>query len=254
MTFNFTNKNVMITGGSRGIGRATALLFAEAGANVHIIYQNNHEAAKATLNSLKTGNHHSYALDITDAAALENFFETFQQEHGGVDILVNNAGIFESHPITQTAYSTWQDVWNRTLQANLVAPANLCYFASKQMIKKKAGKIVNISSRGAFRGEPDCPAYGASKAGLNAMSQSLAIALAPFNISVHIIAPGFVETEMAEESLQGESGDMIKKQSPFNRVAQPEEVAQLVAVYASEALTFTSAGIVDINGASYLRS
>lgn len=254
MTFNFANKNVIITGGSRGIGRATAVLFAEAGANVHLIYRNNHVAAKATLEALKTGKHRCYPLDITDAATLEHFFETYQQEHGSVDILVNNAGIFESHPITTSDYAHWQNTWNRTLQANLVAPANLCYFASKQMISKKAGKIINISSRGAFRGEPDCPAYGASKAGLNAMSQSLAIALAPYNISVHVIAPGFVETEMAAEILNGQEGELIKKQSPFNRVAKPEEVAQLVAVYASEALTFTSAGIVDINGASYLRS
>ena len=130
----------------------------------------------------------------------------------------------------------------------------MCYFASRLMIKKGGGKIVNISSRGAFRGEPNHPAYGASKAGLNAMSQSLAIALAPHNISVHIIAPGFVETDMATEALEGPAGDAIKKQSPFGRVAKPEEVARLVAVYASEGFEFTSAGIIDINGASYLRS
>jgi 3-oxoacyl-[acyl-carrier protein] reductase len=130
----------------------------------------------------------------------------------------------------------------------------MCYFASRLMVKQNGGKIINISSRGAFRGEPDHPAYGASKAGLNAMSQSLAIALAPNNISVHIIAPGFVETEMAGGLLNSTEGEAIKNQSPFGRVAKPEEVARLVAVYASDGLEFTSAGIVDLNGASYLRS
>jgi len=153
----------------------------------------------------------------------------------------------------ETGFENWQQSWRQTIDANLVGPANMCFFAARLMAKHHAGKIINISSRGAFRGEPDCPAYGASKAGLNAMGQSLAIALAPHNISVHIIAPGFVETEMAAAVLNGPEGEAIKKQSPFGRVARPEEVARLVAVYASEGLEFTSAGIVDINGASYLR-
>jgi NAD(P)-dependent dehydrogenase (short-subunit alcohol dehydrogenase family) len=122
------------------------------------------------------------------------------------------------------------------------------------MIKQQYGKIINISSRGAFRGEPDHPAYGASKAGLNAMSQSLAVALAPHNISVGIIAPGFVETDMTVDYLASTQGEAIKKQSPFNRVATPEEVARLVAVFANDGFEFTSGGIIDINGASYLRS
>jgi NAD(P)-dependent dehydrogenase (short-subunit alcohol dehydrogenase family) len=122
------------------------------------------------------------------------------------------------------------------------------------MIKQKQGKIVNISSRGAFRGEPDHPAYAASKAGLNAMSQSLAVALGKFNITVGVVAPGFVETDMAAPYLQSEAGEMVKKQSPLNRVATPEEVARLVAVFASEGLEFMTGGIVDLNGASYLRT
>ena len=122
------------------------------------------------------------------------------------------------------------------------------------MITNGGGKIVNISSRGAFRGEPDHPAYGASKAGLNAMSQSLAIALAPYNVTVGVIAPGFVETDMVTAFLESSEGDAIKKQSPFNRVATAAEVARTVAVFAAEGFEFMSGGIIDINGASYLRS
>jgi 3-oxoacyl-[acyl-carrier protein] reductase len=254
MTFDFTAKNVLITGGSRGIGSVTAKLFATSGANVIITYKSDKAAAEKTLAELGPGNHSIYQLDVANPEAIRNFFISFSEKYNRLDVLVNNAAIFTEHKILEADYESWQQSWNETLQANLIGPANLCYFASRLMMKHKAGKIINISSRGAFRGEPDHPAYGASKAGLNAMSQSLAIALAPHNISVHIIAPGYVETEMAAGVLNSPEGEGIKNQSPFKRVAKPEEVARLVAVYASEGLEFTSAGIIDINGASYLRS
>ena len=116
---------------------------------------------------------------------------------------------------------------------NLVGVANLSYLVGQQMIGQGYGRIVNVSSRGAFRGEPTAPAYGASKAGLNAMSQSLAKYLAPYNIFVGVVAPGFVETEMAAEHLAGETGDGIRGQSPLNRVATPDEVAYPVLFLAA---------------------
>jgi NAD(P)-dependent dehydrogenase (short-subunit alcohol dehydrogenase family) len=254
MTFDFTNKTVLITGGSRGIGSVTAKLFAASGANVIITYQANKEAAEQVLAELGPGNHRIYQLDLADPASIQRLFEWFQEQYDRLDILVNNAAVHLTHKLLEADFEQWQQRWEDTLKANLMGPANMCYFASKLMVKQQAGKIINISSRGAFRGEPDNPAYGASKAGINSMSQSLALVLAPHNISVHIIAPGFVSTEMAAEKLSGASGEAIKRQSPFERVAKPEEVARLVAVYASEGLEFTTAGIVDINGASYLRS
>jgi 3-oxoacyl-[acyl-carrier protein] reductase len=254
MTFNFKDKNVLITGGSRGIGSTTAKLFAAWGATVIITYHSNRAAAEETLTELGSGNHSIHQLDVSDPVSIQNFFTSYSGRYSRLDILVNNAAVYQEHKILETTYENWQESWNQTLKANLTGSANMCWFASRIMVKQQSGKIINISSRGAFRGEPDHPAYGASKAGLNAMSQSLAIALAPHNISVHVIAPGFVETEMATQALTGAQGDAIKKQSPFGRVARPEEVARLIAVYASEGFEFTSAGIVDINGASYLRS
>ena len=254
MTFNFKDKTVLITGGSRGIGSITAKLFAASGADVVITYKSDRVAAEQTLTSLGPGRHSIYQLDIADAAAIEHFFKLFSDRYKRLDILVNNAAVHLEHKILETDFENWQQCWEKTLAANLTGPANMCYFASKIMVKQNAGKIINISSRGAFRGEPGNPAYGASKAGINSMSQSLALVLAPHNISVHIIAPGFVETEMAAGILNGPEGELIKNQSPFRRVAKPEEVARLVAVYASEGMEFTSAGIIDINGASYLRS
>jgi 3-oxoacyl-[acyl-carrier protein] reductase len=254
MNFDFSNKNVLITGGSRGIGRVTAKLFADAGANVIFTYKANSEAAEQTRQELGEGNHQSYQLDLADPAAIKVFFDWYAERYERLDILVNNAAVHLPHKILETDFEHWQESWQQTLHANLMGPANMCFFASKLMVKQNAGKIINISSRGAFRGEPENPAYGASKAGINSMSQSLALVLAPHNISVHIIAPGYVATEMVADKLAGESGQAIKNQSPFKRVAKPEEVALLVAVYASEGMEFTSAGIVDINGASYLRS
>ncbi|GAB3906679.1 SDR family NAD(P)-dependent oxidoreductase [Mucilaginibacter boryungensis] len=254
MTFDFTNKNVLITGGTRGIGLAASKLFAASGGNVIMTYRSDRTSAESALKELGNGNHSIFQLDVSNAAAIKHFFSAYTAKYNKLDILVNNAGVYLEHKILETDYEAWQHNWEQTIAANLTGPANMCYFAARLMREAGTGKIINISSRGAFRGEPEHPAYGASKAGLNAMSQSLAIALAPHNISVHIIAPGFVETEMAAEILNGPIGQSIKSQSGFNRVAKPEEVARLIAVYASEGLEFTSGGIVDINGASYLRS
>jgi NAD(P)-dependent dehydrogenase (short-subunit alcohol dehydrogenase family) len=114
--------------------------------------------------------------------------------------------------------------------------------------------VVNVSSRGAFRGEPECPAYGASKAGLNAFGQSMAQALGARGISVSTVAPGFVETDMARRVLEGPGGDDVRSQSPLGRVARPEEVAAAVVWLASPAARFSTGTIMDVNGASYLRS
>src|SRR6201996_1159378 len=254
MTFDFSNKNVLITGGSRGIGNVTAKLFANAGANVIITYNSHREEAEHTIAQFGLGNHSAHQLDVSDPEAVKSLFEHLGKRYETLDVLVNNAAVHLETRVLENDFEHWENSWEKTLKANLQGPANMCYFAAQMMKKQNYGKIINISSRGAFRGEPENPAYGASKAGINSMSQSLALALAPHNISVHIIAPGYVETEMALQVLNGPKGEGIKQQSPFKRVAKPEEVARLVAVYASEGMEFTTAGIIDINGASYLRS
>ncbi len=255
MLTDFTNKNVLITGGSRGIGRACAKLFSYLNANVIITYKSKVAEAEKTLALLNNKQDHSlYQLDISKPGDIQQLFKQIIEKYERLDVLVNNAGVFIEHKIDEVSFEEWQQAWNQTITANLTGVSNLCYFAAVQMIKQDHGKIVNISSRGAFRGEPDHPAYAASKAGLNAMSQSLAVALGKHNITVGVVAPGFVETDMAAPYLDSDAGEMIKKQSPLNRVATPEEVARLVAVFASEGLEFMTGGIVDLNGASYLRS
>src|SRR6185369_17005850 len=173
-------------------------------------------------------------------------------EMGGLDVLVNNAGIYEDHPPAQTGFDDWLMSWRRTLDTNLIGAANAAYCAARHMMQHGGGRIVNVTSRGAFRGEPDAPAYGASKAGMNAMSQSLAKALGPHGIYVTAVAPGWVETDMATDYLVGEGGEAIKNQSPLGRVAKPEEVAYTILFLASEGAEFLTGSIVDVNGASYL--
>jgi 3-oxoacyl-[acyl-carrier protein] reductase len=173
---------------------------------------------------------------------------------GGLDVLVNNAGVFTPHPITDVSYEQWQAAWQDTLGVNLIGAANATWCAVRHMIGNGGGRIVNVSSRGAFRGEPGQPAYGASKAGLNAFGQSLALALAPQGIAVATVAPGFVDTDMAAGHLDGARGDEIRAQSPFDRVATAEEIAAAVLYLASPEAEWASGAILDLNGASYLRS
>jgi len=250
----FDNKRVLITGASRGIGRAVARQFAAAGAQVAVHCRANQEAARDTLANLEGAGHMLCSGDIADATTAQRIVTEVITNLGGLDILVNNAGIFEAHPIDEVSFAKWQAAWQRTLAVNLAGPANLCWCAVEHMREHGGGRIVNVSSRGAFRGEPRCPAYGASKAGLNALTQSLAQRVAGLGIFVGAVAPGFVETDMAKAVLQGPDGDAIRHQSPLGRVAQPEEVAHAVLFLASPGAEFSTGAIIDVNGASYLRS
>lgn len=250
----FSNKNILITGGSRGIGKAIAQLFAEQGGRVCINFAKNTRAATATINSLQGEGHFAVKADLSNPEAVQQLMETVIEEFETLDILVNNAGIYLSHPIAESNFAEWQQAWDATISLNLTSAANTCYFAARQMIKQGSGHIINITSRGAFRGEPKHTAYGASKAGLNALSQSLARELGEYGIAVTAVAPGFVETDMARAILDGPEGHQIRQQSPLGRVATPEEVANAVVFLAKDASKFLTGGIIDVNGASYLRS
>jgi NAD(P)-dependent dehydrogenase (short-subunit alcohol dehydrogenase family) len=248
------NKVVLITGASRGIGRATSVVFAQNGAQVAVHYHRNTNAANETIGSLPGGPHELFCCDVSDPGAVRSLIEEVIEKFSRLDVLVNNAGVFHRHAIGEVSYQRWRQDWDRTLSTNLLGPANLMYWAARQMSEQGGGHIVNVSSRGAFRGEPDAPAYGASKAGLNALSQSLAQVLAPRNIFVTTVAPGFVETDMVAETLAGSQGDSVRNQSPLGRVARPEEVARVIHFLASGEADYLTGAIVDINGASYLRS
>ncbi len=254
MKFDFTGKVALVTGGSRGIGRDISEMLADAGAKVVVNYRSNEAAAQKTLADLAGEGHIAIQADMASPADLEAMMTQIIETFGRIDILINNAGIFEYHPVLETSFEGWQSAWHNILAVNLLGPANLIWLAAPHMAKQGGGRVVNVSSRGAFRGEPNAPAYGASKAGMNAMGQSLAQKLAPHNIFVHTVAPGFVETDMAAPVLEGPLGDGIRNQSPLGRVAKPDEVARTVIFLAAEGTEFLTGCIVDVNGASYLRT
>jgi len=250
----FKDKIVLISGGTRGIGNATALEFANAGAHVAMIFKSNSTSAEEALNKLPGHNHSIFKTDISDPISIEKTVAKIIEKYSRIDILVNNAAYHTKHPIDTTDYITWQKVFKDTIDVNVMGTANLTYCVSQSMIANKLGKIIFVSSRGAFRGEPNMPAYGASKAAINALSQSLAIKLAPYNIHIGTVAPGFVETDLVKDVLEGPQGQLIKSQSPMNRVARPDEVAHAILFFADEKSVWSTGAILDINGASYLRT
>ena len=245
---------VLVTGASRGIGRAIAQRFAEQDAKVVVHYASNDSAAKATLADLAGQGHRAVAADLSDPDAVESLAQQVIAAYGQIDVLVNNAAVYEAHPVLSTSYAEWRDSWRRTIDTNLIGPANLIHEVVPRMVANGGGRIVNVSSRGAFRGEPGHTAYGASKAGLNSLGQSLAQELAPHGIYVTTVAPGFVETDMAATLLDGPAGESIRAQSPMGRVATPDEIARVVVFLASPGSEATTGAIVDVNGASYLRT
>ena len=247
-------------------------------------------AAEAVRDSLPGQGHAIVRADLTDPEAVRAMVDDAAGQLGGLDVLVNNAGVYGGLPVLGTSYEEWQAAWQATLGVNLTGAANVTWCAVRHMVadgagladgagqaesagraesagqadgagradgagagRARGGRIVNVGSRGAYRGEPAHPAYGASKAGLHAFGQSLAVALAPYGITVASVAPGYVATDMTAEELATQAGDVIRAQSPFNRVATPREVAAAVVYLASPESAWSSGAVLDLNGASYLR-
>lgn len=224
------SRGVLVTGGSRGIGAAIVQAFRDLGDEVVALSSSD--------------------VDLADPEAIERVVDSAADTLGGIDVLVNNAGLVELGSV-ELPYAQWQALWRRTFAVNVFGAADMSYCVARHMIARGTrGRIVNVGSRGAFRGEPAMPAYGASKAALHSMGQSLAVALAPHGIAVASVAPGFVGTDRVADLVT----DEVLAQSPFGRVAEPEEVAAAVVYLASPAAEWASGAVLDLNGASYLRT
>jgi NAD(P)-dependent dehydrogenase (short-subunit alcohol dehydrogenase family) len=241
---------VLVTGASGGIGRAIALSLAERGARVAVHYNSDRAAAEETRRALTGAGHVLFGADLSDAAAIEPLWRDVMRALGKVDALVNNAGIYEEHPPATADYAAWSEIVQRTLATNFLGPAQLSFFAARTMAQQGSGRIVNISSRGAFRGEPTAPAYAASKAAINAFGQSFAKAFASKGVQVFTVAPGWVNTERVAAHVQD---PVILADQPLGRVATPEEVARVVTFCVLEAPASLTGAVLDVNGASYLR-
>ncbi|HLY51732.1 MAG TPA: SDR family oxidoreductase [Steroidobacteraceae bacterium] len=239
----------LLTGASGGIGAAIARSLAARGMTLLLHYQSGRAAAEATLRSLAGAGHALVQGDLADPASVERLWQAAAARLP-IDALVNNAGIFPEHPPLATDYAAWLTAWQRTLATNLTGAAHLSYFAARAMAQRAAGRIVSVSSRAAFRGEPTAPAYAASKAGLNAFTQSMAKALAGQGVYLYVVAPGWVSTERVARKVREPA---VIADQPLGRVATPEEVAQAVTFCVLDAPPSMTGAILDVNGASYLR-
>jgi 3-oxoacyl-[acyl-carrier protein] reductase len=244
---------ILVTGASRGIGAAAARAFAAAGDRVAVHYGTRRDKAEEVVASLDGDGHLVVGGELSDPDAVRAFVDAAAEGLGGLDVLVNNAGIYVAHPIAETSYEDFQQAWQRTLAVNLVGAANVTWCAVQHMLVRGRGRVVNVGSRGAFRGDPDHTAYAASKAGLTAFGQTLTRELGPRGITVMTVAPGFVVTDMAAPYLAGSAGDEIAAQSPLGRVATAEEVAAAIVFLASPEAEMATGTVLDVNGGSYLR-
>lgn len=242
--------HVLVTGASGGIGAAICQVLAARGATVTLHFRTDRSAAESTRRALAGDGHRLIQAELGDPTAVATLWQEANAPQR-VDAVINNAGIFPNHPPLTTDYADWTAAWQRTLATNLSGPANLCFLAARAMAEHGGGRIVNVSSRGAFRGEPTAPAYAASKAGLNALSQSLAKALAAHGVYVFVVAPGWVATSRVAAAVNDKS---VLADQPLGRVAMPAEVAQVVSYCALDAPPSMTGAILDVNGASYLRT
>nr|MEE4266568.1 SDR family oxidoreductase [Candidatus Krumholzibacteria bacterium] len=250
---NLQNKAVLVTGANRGIGAAIARLVAAQGARVAVHYGSDAAAAEKVLSQLDGTGHVMLAADLGQASEALALPGRVVEALGRLDAVVNNAGIFALHDIATLDNGAWTEAWRRTLAVNLDGPAHVIKAAVPFLEKAGGGHIVNITSRGAYRGEPEAPAYGAAKAGLNSLTQSLARALAPKNIHLVGVAPGWVLTDMTREHLAGPQGQEIRAQSPYQRTAEAQEIAEVVLLALSGKSNALSGSIIDVNCASYFR-
>jgi 3-oxoacyl-[acyl-carrier protein] reductase len=246
------SRAVLVTGASRGIGAAVAHAFAAGGDRVALHFGRSREKAEAVAAALPGDGHVVVGAELADAEQVRGMVERAAGELGAIDVLVNNAGVFDpAHAIDEVSYEDWQRAWADTLAINLTGAANAAFCALPHM--GRGGRMVFVASRGAFRGEPDHPAYGASKAGMISLAQSLARRLGPRGIAVSTVAPGFVETDMAADALTGEAGERRRAESPLGRVSKPEEIAAAVRYLASPEAEMATGTVIDVNGASFLR-
>ncbi|MGW1619054.1 SDR family NAD(P)-dependent oxidoreductase [Streptomyces sp. NPDC002172] len=247
----------LVTGGSRGIGAAIATELAAAGHRVAVHCRAESAAAKAVLDALPGTGHALVTGDVGAPGAAREIIESAVGQLGTVDVLVNNAGVYAEQPVATTSYEDWRADWRRLLDVNLLGPADLVWHHVDHLRHRLQGpqgaRIVNVGSRGAYRGEPDAPAYGATKAALHALTQSLAQSLGPLGIAVTAVAPGFVRTDLTEATLVGPVEDDVRRQSPLGRIAVPSDVAAAVAWLSSAGAEWCSGTVLDVNGASHLR-
>lgn len=252
MQVDLTRKVVLVTGASRGIGKAIAEVLGEAGASVAVHCNSNLGPAEQLAGRIGHGSK-AFQADLGDTKACEELLNAVLSHYGHLDILINNAGIAISSDVEINGEQWLQD-WDRTMAVNLTAPALLCRLAIPHFIGRKEGIIINISSRAAFRGDTaDYLAYAASKGGLVALTKSIARAYGKQGITAFGVAPGFTRTEMAQDFIDAYGEDYATKDIALSELTEPIDIANTVCFLASGLAKHATGATIDINAGSYVR-
>ena len=250
---DLSGKTILVTGGSRGIGAAIVRAVGGSGAAVVLHYGHNEDAARAVQDDLPVGRCHLVQADLAEPDSAARIWAAATAAAGPVDALVNNAGIFEAAPLDMDI-AAWRSMWRRVLQVNLISPAELCRHAINDFRGRGGGRIVNISSRAAFRGEvPEQMPYGASKGGLVALTKTIARGYGKDGVLAFGIAPGFVATDMVSENVDAAKIAGVIAEIPLGEMADADEIGALTAFLCSDRARHLTGATLDVNGASYVR-
>ncbi len=236
----------LVTGGSRGIGRGIVKAFAAEGAKVAFVYRGSQAAADSLVQEVTQtgGTILAMQADVTDAAAAQKCVDTLLEKWGRLDILVNNAGVIKDDLFIKLE----PEAWNNVLATNLGGTYNFCKaVAYNPMMRQRSGRIINISSVAAEHVNAGQTNYAASKGAINAFTRALAVELAPRNVTVNAIAPGFIETDMSE-AVRNKAGDIIKKMIPMRRVGSPEDIAKVAVFLASADSGYVTGQVLTVDG------
>ena len=251
MQIDLSNTNVLVTGASRGIGAAVARAMGQAGARVAVHYRNERRAATALAEEIGSSAE-VFQADLAGADACVGLWKAVSERFGRVHTLVNNAGISISSPM-ESPTGDWLEGWERTMAVNLRAPGILCKLAIEHFAARGGGRIINISSRAAFRGDqPPYFAYAASKGGLVALTRSIARAYGKAGILAFNVAPGFTRTDMAQEFIGQFGSDYASSDIALRRLTEPDDIAPFVAFLASGLGDHATGCTIDINAGSYV--
>src|SRR5438445_7087761 len=235
----------LVTGGSRGIGKAIVQAFAAEGAKVAFVYRGSQQAAEALSAEVKQAGGNVLALqaDVTRGAEAQAAVERVDKEWGRFDILVNNAGVIHDDLFVRLE----PEGWDKVLQTNLGGTYNFCRAVAYTLMKQRRGRIINISSVAAEHANPGQTNYAASKGAINAFTRALAVELASRNVTVNAIAPGFIETDMSE-AVRNKAGDLIKKFIPMRRIGQPDDIARVAVFLASQESGYITGQVITVDG------